>query len=164
MKTIKKGKIGEKAVEMFLVKRGYTIISRGLRVVQGRQRGEIDILALKNNVLYIIEVKTNFNKEIWDRDEILSNRKIAKLGHLRRLFYLIKHASSTDSNDWPKQIDENEPKLFETEKTSKPAKSAKPITLDLTRVKVIKIVLASVTVSGETIAPTTCNIEFRPII
>jgi len=48
------GKIGEDLVEMFLVKRGYTILDRNFR----RQWGELDVVARKRGKIHFIEVKS----------------------------------------------------------------------------------------------------------
>lgn len=50
----KVGALGEDLVEMFLVKRGYTILDRNFR----RQWGELDVVARKRGKLHFIEVKS----------------------------------------------------------------------------------------------------------
>lgn len=54
MDSISTGRYGEKVASYWLKTKSHEIIARNLRLKQG----EIDILALKNNVIHIIEVKT----------------------------------------------------------------------------------------------------------
>ena len=48
------GMLGEKASALFLMKRGFTILSRNYR----KKYGEIDIISDKNRIIHFIEVKT----------------------------------------------------------------------------------------------------------
>ncbi len=52
------GSLGEDAAVHFLTKRGYRIIKRNWYNVTGRRVGEIDIVAMYNNTIVFIEVKT----------------------------------------------------------------------------------------------------------
>lgn len=60
MNTKELGVLGEKVAVNFLRKRGYKILDKNYspRFVSGPQRGEIDIVAKKENVISFIEVKT----------------------------------------------------------------------------------------------------------
>ncbi|MGI6360856.1 MAG: YraN family protein [Bacillota bacterium] len=51
---LKTGRDGEEMAVLALEKRGYQIIERNFR----RREGEIDIIAVKNNCLYFVEVRT----------------------------------------------------------------------------------------------------------
>lgn len=53
------GKQGEDEVEKYLIKNGYKILDRNFSC----KIGEIDIIALKNNQIIFIEVKTRTNTE-----------------------------------------------------------------------------------------------------
>jgi putative endonuclease len=57
-KTQKIGEIGEKIAEMFLVKRGFTIIEKNFT----HKLGEIDIIAQKERKIYFFEVKSIVGK------------------------------------------------------------------------------------------------------
>ena len=56
MKTFKRkiGDQGEKVASRFLKRRGFKILKRNFLI----KAGEIDIIAIKNNVIHFIEVKT----------------------------------------------------------------------------------------------------------
>jgi putative endonuclease len=68
------GKIGEKIAEDFLKKKGYQILDRNYKfqIPGDLQRGEIDIVAKKEDVICFVEVKTLKNPKI----EILPQEKI----------------------------------------------------------------------------------------
>lgn len=53
------GALGEKIAENFLKKKGYKILDRNYipRFVSGPQRGEIDIIAKKDDAIIFVEVK-----------------------------------------------------------------------------------------------------------
>jgi putative endonuclease len=50
----KKGKIGEKIAEKYLINKGFRIIETNYTI----SIGEIDIIAIKNNIIHFIEVKS----------------------------------------------------------------------------------------------------------
>lgn len=58
------GELGEKIAEKFLIKKGYKILDKNYisRFVTGPQRGEVDIIAKKGEVISFIEVKTLADK------------------------------------------------------------------------------------------------------
>jgi putative endonuclease len=60
MKTRLKGFIGEKIAENFLIKKGYKILAKNLKL---KNLGEIDILCEKENKLNFVEVKTLFENK-----------------------------------------------------------------------------------------------------
>ena len=53
------GKLGEKIAESYLRKKGYEILDRNYssKFVSGPQRGEIDIVAKKSDIISFVEVK-----------------------------------------------------------------------------------------------------------
>ena len=53
MNTAEKGKVGEQAAVNYLMKQGYTILERNYRT----RRGEIDLIAEKENTISFVEVK-----------------------------------------------------------------------------------------------------------
>jgi len=60
MDTKKIGNLGERIAENYLRKKGYQILDRNysFRVPGNPQKGEIDIVANKNDIISFIEVKT----------------------------------------------------------------------------------------------------------
>jgi putative endonuclease len=54
------GVIGEKIAEKYLRKKGYQILDRNytFKIPGSPQKGEIDIIARKNNIINFVEVKT----------------------------------------------------------------------------------------------------------
>ena len=58
-KSQKKGELGEEIAKVFLVKHGFEIIERNYT----KKWGELDIVAIKNEKLYFIEVKSVSGKD-----------------------------------------------------------------------------------------------------
>ncbi|MCL2228881.1 MAG: YraN family protein [Firmicutes bacterium] len=58
MNTRTKGNTGEDLATDFLIKNGFTILARNYCISKNFQGGEIDIVALKNDVIHFIEVKS----------------------------------------------------------------------------------------------------------
>ena len=54
------GKLGEKIAEKYLKKKGYQILDKNYspKFISGPQRGEIDIVSKKADVIHFVEVKT----------------------------------------------------------------------------------------------------------
>ena len=65
------GSEGESIATDYLQKLGYTILERNWRY----QRAEVDIIATKNDVLYIVEVKTRTNTTFGMPEESVSKTK-----------------------------------------------------------------------------------------
>jgi len=90
MSSNKLGKLGEKVAIKYLKNRGYKILDRNYvnKFLTGPQRGEIDIITKKDNIINFVEVKTlktskdnhlvleNFLPE--DRVNFLKQKKIMK--------------------------------------------------------------------------------------
>jgi len=100
----KLGKIGEEIAVDFLRKKGYQILDRNykFKIPGDLQRGEIDIVAKKENTICFVEVKTLKNPKI----EIFPEEKI-NLSKKKKLIataesWLIKNKIPLDSK-W--QID-----------------------------------------------------------
>ncbi len=148
------GKSGEILVKMFLMKHGYNILATNLRVYQGKQIGEIDILALKINVLYIVEVKSSNYKSScrWGRDEILTHRKYRRLARIRSLILAIKSMRSAERSLFGREYfiyDSTDSKLTVSVLTDEV----------LDQVFTVKIILAEVTIQRNN----TYDVEFSPI-
>ncbi len=69
------GKYGEKHAGTYLMENGYKIIAKNYRC----RYGEIDIIALKDNVFCFIEVKTRQNKEFGEPEESIDLQKLKKI-------------------------------------------------------------------------------------
>ena len=84
MNTVKKttGKLGEKIASNFLQKNGYSIIDRNFKV----KFGEIDIIASKDDVIHIIEVKTKTSDNKGFPYEQVNSKKLKNLIRLTNLY------------------------------------------------------------------------------
>ena len=69
------GKLGEKAAQKFLKKRGYRIREVGFRC----PRGEIDIVAQQKDYLVFVEVRTKSNLDFGTPEESITQSKKKKL-------------------------------------------------------------------------------------
>ena len=69
------GKLGEKAAQKFLKKRGYRIRETGFRC----RHGEIDIIAQKKDWLLFVEVRTKSNLEFGSPEESITKSKKERL-------------------------------------------------------------------------------------
>jgi putative endonuclease len=69
------GNWGENFACKFLVIRGYKIIERNFRT----RFGEIDIIAVKNDVLSFVEVKTRLSKKFGKPEEAVTKQKLKKI-------------------------------------------------------------------------------------
>jgi archaeal holliday junction resolvase (hjc) len=65
------GDFGEAEASNYLVKNGYTILDKNFRILQG----EIDIIALQQNILCFIEVKTRKNTDFGLACEAVNYKK-----------------------------------------------------------------------------------------
>ncbi|MFN5323374.1 MAG: YraN family protein [Bacteroidota bacterium] len=75
------GKQGEEIAARWLLKQGYTILEKRWRW----KHLEIDIVAQKNELLVIVEVKSRTNAQHADPDDTISNQK------LRCLYDITEH-------------------------------------------------------------------------
>jgi putative endonuclease len=69
------GKLGEKAAQKFLKKRGYRIRETGFRC----RHGEIDIVAQKKDYLVFVEVRTKSNLDFGTPEESITQAKKERL-------------------------------------------------------------------------------------
>lgn len=60
----KKGKMAEKLAGWFLRINGYKIICKNFRPLKGIGAGEIDLIAVRGNLLIFVEVKARANEEL----------------------------------------------------------------------------------------------------
>lgn len=69
------GFIGEKLAVNLLQKKGYRILEKNFR----SKLGEIDIIALEDNTLVFVEVKTRWSKSFGPPEEAVTPRKIRSI-------------------------------------------------------------------------------------
>ncbi|CAM3653313.1 YraN family protein [Flavobacterium saliperosum] len=69
------GKLGEELAVDFLQKEGYEIVERNWIF----QKAEVDIIAQKENVLAIVEVKTRSSIDFGDPQDFVNSKKIKLL-------------------------------------------------------------------------------------
>ena len=69
------GKKGEQLAVNFLVKNGYGIVERNYRF----DKAEVDIIAKKDNVLAIIEVKTRSTNDFGNPQDFVKPKQIQRL-------------------------------------------------------------------------------------
>jgi len=86
MKTQKLGKLGEDLAASYLEKKGYLIKERNFRF----RAGEIDIVALDDDVLVFVEVKSRSGVEYGSPAEAVTFRKQQQIAKTA-LFYINKH-------------------------------------------------------------------------
>ncbi|MFZ8848231.1 MAG: YraN family protein [Minisyncoccia bacterium] len=85
MKTKLKGFIGEKIAENFLIKKGYKILAKNLKL---KNLGEIDILCEKENKLNFVEVKTLFENKNFLPEFHFNFKKRKRIERLANFFCL----------------------------------------------------------------------------
>ena len=78
----KLGKMGEDVSEIFLKRRGFHVIERSYR----QRSGEIDIIAKKENMIVIVEVKTRASEEQGLAIEAVHYKKQKKIIQLAYLY------------------------------------------------------------------------------
>lgn len=81
------GKKGEDIAVDFLLKNGYQIIERNWRF----QKAEVDIIAQKENVLAIIEVKTRSSSEFGNPQDFVNPKKIKLLVNAVNEYVIFKN-------------------------------------------------------------------------
>lgn len=69
------GKKGEQLAVDFLIKKNYKILERNYRF----EKAEVDIIALKNNMLVIVEVKTRSSTEFGNPQDFVKPKQIKNL-------------------------------------------------------------------------------------
>jgi putative endonuclease len=69
------GKKGEEIAVAYLIKNGYLVLETGWTW----QHLELDIIAFKQDLLVIVEVKTRSSQMYADPDDTISNKKLRKI-------------------------------------------------------------------------------------
>lgn len=88
------GRTGEDRALLFLKKRGFNILERNFRA---GKTGEIDIIALKGELLVFAEVKTRTSDSKGNPSETITYYKKKSIFHTA-LAYLSKHPEYTEYN------------------------------------------------------------------
>ncbi len=84
--------LGENAACRYLEKKGYEIIERNFR----KGYGEIDIVAIQENTLVFVEVKTRSSERFGTPFEAISSRKLKKLLAGAKYYKYILHPELPD--------------------------------------------------------------------
>ncbi|CDF77833.1 restriction endonuclease type II-like protein [Formosa agariphila KMM 3901] len=69
------GTLGEEEAVHYLLKKGYHILERNYRY----QRAEVDILAMKENILAVVEVKTRSTSVFGNPQDFVKPKQIQRL-------------------------------------------------------------------------------------
>lgn len=77
------GKLGEKVIENYFLKRGHQIINKNIWL---KKFGEIDLITKKDNVFYFVEVKSLKENEYFLPEIHYNNRKKEKFHKLINYF------------------------------------------------------------------------------
>lgn len=100
IKTSEIGQIGEELAAKFLIKNGYRLILANFKVPIGRNRrgvavsGEIDLIALNEDVLCFIEVKTRSSADFASPLSAVDIRKQRQITRTARVYRKIFHLQS----------------------------------------------------------------------
>ena len=86
------GDLGEDISEIFLVKKGYSILKRNYRC----RLGEIDLIAKDKNKIIFFEVKTRTNLNFGYPEESVNNLKVLKLKKLAIFFAVSENMGDLD--------------------------------------------------------------------
>lgn len=86
------GDIGEDISEIFLIKKGYSILKRNYRC----RIGEIDLIAKDKNKIIFFEVKTRTNLNFGYPEESINNQKVLKLKKLAIFFTVSENIQNPD--------------------------------------------------------------------
>lgn len=85
MTTFSSGRLGETSAEKFLVSLGYKILTKNFR----SKFGEIDIVAIENNTLVFIEVKTRWSNKYGAPEEAVGPYKLKSISRTGEYFKLL---------------------------------------------------------------------------
>lgn len=89
------GREGEELALNLLKKKGYKILAKNYRYL----KAEVDIIALKNNVLVAVEVKTRSTPEFGNPQDFV------KPGQIKRLVEAVDHFINTKDLDYDVRFD-----------------------------------------------------------
>lgn len=80
------GRFGEKAAADLYIKHGFKILAKNFHNRRGKMYGEIDFIALKNEHLHFVEIKTRTSALFGTPLESLTARKRLRLVRTARFF------------------------------------------------------------------------------
>lgn len=86
---------GEKIAQTFLIENGYLILEKNYRY----KKAEIDIIALKDDTLAIIEVKTRTSTHFGEPESFVNNKKIKLILEAANAYISDKNLDYTVSLD-----------------------------------------------------------------
>lgn len=86
------GKIGEDLACEYLLQHKYTILDRNFQ----KRYGELDIVAVKDNTLVFVEVKTRIGREFGIPEEAVTPRKLAEVKQTA-YYYTLLHPELYES-------------------------------------------------------------------
>jgi putative endonuclease len=78
------GRRGEEAAFFYLRRQGYIVVARGWR--SARARGDLDLVAWKDEVLCFVEVKTRSSHDVATAEAAVDQDKIRSLRRLARVY------------------------------------------------------------------------------
>lgn len=84
------GRLGEEIAEKYLKKRGYEIIERNFR---SKRWGEIDLVAIENDVTVFVEVKTRLSTDYGEPQEAVTPYKLQTLTRAGQ-YYKLQHPNT----------------------------------------------------------------------
>jgi putative endonuclease len=90
------GRLGENLAEKFLQSKGYDIVTKNFRYKQGE---EIDIIALKGELVVFVEVKAIWDSQEEKLDDPIYNvtpSKVNKIHRAGRLFLIVQEWEDRD--------------------------------------------------------------------
>lgn len=76
------GQVGEEHASQYLIQQGYTIIQRNWRT----KLGEIDIIAIHDNILFLVEVKTRSSINFGYPVEAITQKKLQRMKLTAQLY------------------------------------------------------------------------------
>lgn len=89
------GILGEEAAVNLLIDKGYTILERNWRI----GHNEIDIIAIFNNILVFVEVKTRDENYLYAPETAVNSRKKNNVMHAARRYIGIKNRTEESRLD-----------------------------------------------------------------
>lgn len=86
------GKLGEQLAQKYLQNKGYVILETNFKNIFGKQLGEIDIIAQKNQTLIFVEVKTRRQTPLNHvlPEENITRAKMYKLSRIVQIYLKTK--------------------------------------------------------------------------
>lgn len=102
-KELQKGARGEEAAALYLAEQGYTVLARNYR----KRFGEVDIVALRQDVLVFVEVKTRSSSRFGTPAEAVDARKRRRISAAA-----LSYVSENGMEDAPARFDVVEVRLI----------------------------------------------------